>query len=70
MYILPPKSHYISFSFGHLETIEKRERMDGDFLNTEKKISIFELKQIRVDRAWERSGTTRFVAVVLLLYNI
>ena len=32
---------YISFSFGHLETIEKTQRVDGDFLNTEEKKSPF-----------------------------
>ena len=44
MRILPPKSHYISFSFGHLETIEKTQRVDGDFLNTEKKNLHFRTK--------------------------
>ena len=44
MCILPTKSHCISLSFGHLETIEKRQRMDGDFLNTEKKNLHFRTK--------------------------
>ena len=35
---------HISFSFGHLETIEKTQRVDGDFLNTEKKNLHFRTK--------------------------